>query len=115
MILQPDLLPVTLGDRRARILGDPPTSRVADALYLSIANWTTLGAGDLLPPKRLRLAAALEALTGTVSIALAISLIWLWCEETLSRSRKYVSHLDELGKLMPKPGGESKDAPTPEA
>lgn len=79
---------------------DPLLSRVSDAFYLSISNWTTLGAGDLLPPKRLRLIGSLEALTGTLSMALVISLIWLWCEETLVKGRRYVSDIKEAAKAQ---------------
>ena len=54
-----------------------------DALYFSVTTFTTLGYGDLQPLPEMRLATSVEALTGMISVALAIPIIWLWCKENL--------------------------------
>jgi len=54
-----------------------------DSLNFSIATFTTLGYGDLQPLPSYRLATSLEALLGMVSMALGISVIWLWCQENI--------------------------------
>lgn len=47
---------------------------VTDAVYFSAVTWTTLGYGDLTPPRDLRLLAALEALVGYIFLGLGIGL-----------------------------------------
>ena len=54
-----------------------------DALYFSVTTFTTLGYGDLQPIPAMRLATSIEALAGMVSMALFVSMIWLWCQENL--------------------------------
>ncbi len=45
-------------------------------LYFSIITFTTLGYGDFYPPKRLRLLAGFEALSGYIFMGIFIVLIW---------------------------------------
>ena len=59
-----------------------------DSLYFSVTTWTTLGYGDFIPIPRMRLVTSLEALTGVISMAIAISFIWLWCTENLVPKEK---------------------------
>ena len=54
-----------------------------DALYFSVTTFTTLGYGDLQPIPAMRLATSIEALAGMISMALFVSMIWLWCQENL--------------------------------
>ena len=54
-----------------------------DCVYFSITTFTTLGYGDFRPQPHMRLATSIEALFGMVSMALGVSLIWLWCREHL--------------------------------
>ena len=54
-----------------------------DALYFSVTTFTTLGYGDLQPIPAMRLATSIEALAGMLSMALFVSMIWLWCQENL--------------------------------
>ena len=54
-----------------------------DALYFSVTTFTTLGYGDLQPIPGMRLATSIEALAGMISMALFVSIIWLWCQENL--------------------------------
>ena len=54
-----------------------------DAIYFSVTTFTTLGYGDFQPLPEMRLATSAEALIGMVSVALAVAIIWLWCQENL--------------------------------
>lgn len=64
-----------------------PSGKVAttfiDALYFSVTTFTTLGYGDLRPIPEMRLATSIEAFLGMISFALAMSMLWLWCQENL--------------------------------
>jgi len=44
------------------------------ALYFSIVTWTTLGYGDVTPPKDIRLVAALETIIGYIFLAVAAAI-----------------------------------------
>lgn len=57
----------------------------ADALYFSFTTWTTLGYGDMTTVPQLRLATSLEAVTGLLTAAVLTSMVWLYCQERLSR------------------------------
>ncbi len=59
-----------------------------DALYFSVTTFTTLGYGDLQPIPAMRLATSIEALAGMISMALFVSMIWLWCQENLVSKEK---------------------------
>lgn len=54
-----------------------------DALYFSVITWTTVGFGDITPPRAYRLVCAIEAITGMLSIPLLVSLVWYWCERRI--------------------------------
>ena len=54
-----------------------------DALYFSVTTFTTLGYGDLQPIPEMRLATSVEAFAGMISVAIAVAVIWLWCQENL--------------------------------
>ena len=54
-----------------------------DALYFSVTTWTTLGYGDFLAPPSLRLLTSLEALTGSIAMAIMVALAWLLVQESL--------------------------------
>ena len=69
----------------AGLIGPSGTSAptFADALYFSVTTFTTLGYGDLKPIPEMRLATSVEAFAGMISVAIAVAIIWLWCEEDL--------------------------------
>ncbi len=63
----------------------------ADHLYFSIASYTTLGIGDIVPRGSLRLISGVEALNGLILIALTASFTYLvmekfWGEQHFGRS-----------------------------
>jgi len=78
--------------------GQPNVIRAEDAVYLSVATWTTTGASDLTIPRHARWLVSVQSMNGLVAIAVAISMIWLWCEERLTVARRYVDALDNLKK-----------------
>ena len=57
--------------------------RFVDALYFSATTFTTLGYGDYQPIPEMRLATSIEAIAGMISVAIAVTVIWLWCEENM--------------------------------
>lgn len=81
--------------------GEPNVVRAEDAVYLSVATWTTTGVSDLTVPRNVRWLVSVQSLNGIITIAVTISMLWLWCEERLALARKYVKSLDKLGKRRP--------------
>ena len=61
----------------------PSVPTFTDALYFSVTTFTTLGYGDLQPIPEMRLATSVEAFAGMISVAIAVAIIWLWCQEHL--------------------------------
>jgi Ion channel len=53
---------------------EPLVNDASGALYFSVVTWTTLGYGDLVPLKDIRLVAALEALMGYAFFGLTVGL-----------------------------------------
>jgi hypothetical protein len=45
------------------------------SLYFSTITWTTLGYGDIVPSKELRVIAASEAITGWIAMAISITVL----------------------------------------
>jgi hypothetical protein len=54
-----------------------------EAVYFSATTWTTLGYGDISPVGSIRLLTSFEALTGTSTLAVLASVIWLYCDRRL--------------------------------
>ena len=52
-----------------------------DAIYFSVTTFTTLGYGDFQPVPEMRLATSIQAVAGMFSVALAASVIFLWCQD----------------------------------
>lgn len=76
-----------------RLVGDVghASSWFSDHLYFSIASYTTLGIGDIVPRGSLRLISGVEALNGLILIAWSASFTYLmmeqfWGEHHSSRS-----------------------------
>lgn len=57
----------------------------ADHFYFSIASYTTLGIGDILPHGNIRIVAGLEALNGLVLVAWSASFTYLIMERLWGR------------------------------
>jgi len=57
-----------------------------NSVYFSLTTWTTLGYSDFYPVPEGRLLAAIEAITGLLSIPLTASMIWLYCEQRMKSS-----------------------------
>lgn len=66
----------------------------AEFFYFSIASYTTLGIGDIVPHGHLRVVAGIEALQGLILIAWSASFTYLVMEKFWSRGRQDV--LDDL-------------------
>ena len=79
------IITFALHHKSAGLIGrsGPVEPSFRDALYFSVTTFTTLGYGDLQPIPAMRLATSIEALAGMVSMALFVSMIWLWCQENL--------------------------------
>lgn len=56
--------------------GGPGVSSFLDALYFSTVTFTTLGYGDIVPVGEVRLLCALEAVMGSVFIAVLVGLVF---------------------------------------
>lgn len=54
-----------------------------EALYFSVTTWTTLGYGDITPPRNLKLITSAEALTGLITIPVIVAVIWLYCQDRI--------------------------------
>jgi len=57
-----------------------------DHFYFSIASYTTLGIGDIIPEGSIRIIAGVEALTGLVLVAWSASFTYLAMERLWSRT-----------------------------
>lgn len=68
--------------------GSAKTTSFQDAVYFSVSTWATLGPSDLVLVEGMRLVASLESLTGMVTFAIAVALLWLWCSENLVPKEK---------------------------
>lgn len=66
----------------------------AEFFYFSIASYTTLGIGDIVPHGHLRILAGIEALQGLMLIAWSASFTYLVMEKFWSRGRQDV--LDDI-------------------
>ena len=71
------------GELRGAIVGGP--GWFADHFYFSIASYTTLGIGDILPHGSIRFVAGLEALNGLVLVAWSASFTYLIMERLWGR------------------------------
>jgi len=58
----------------------PDSGRYNDALYFSIASYTTLGIGDIYPAGEIRLLSGIEALNGLVMVTWTASMTYLHME-----------------------------------
>ncbi|GAA4010762.1 ion channel [Sphingomonas humi] len=71
------------GELTGAILGGP--GWFEDHFYFSIASYTTLGIGDILPRGNIRIVAGLEALNGLVLVAWSASFTYLIMERLWGR------------------------------
>lgn len=71
------------GELTGAIVGGP--GWFADHFYFSIASYTTLGIGDILPHGNIRILAGLEALNGLVLVAWSASFTYLIMERLWGR------------------------------
>jgi hypothetical protein len=71
------------GELRGAVVGGP--GWFADHFYFSIASYTTLGIGDILPYGNIRIVAGLEALNGLVLVAWSASFTYLIMERLWGR------------------------------
>ena len=71
------------GELRGAIVGGPGWFQ--DHFYFSIASYTTLGIGDILPHGNIRIVAGLEALNGLVLVAWSASFTYLIMERLWGR------------------------------
>ena len=71
------------GELTGAIVGGP--GWFADHFYFSIASYTTLGIGDILPHGNIRIVAGLEALNGLVLVAWSASFTYLIMERLWGR------------------------------
>ncbi len=62
-------------------LNGQPLAELADYLYFSTVTYTSLGLGDVLPERELRLLVGVEALNGLVLIGWSASLTYLAMEK----------------------------------
>lgn len=65
-----------------RDTGGTVSGSFSDALYFSLATWTTLGAGDLMPSSALRLLVTFEALTAVLFLPVFAALFWMFLQES---------------------------------
>lgn len=72
------------GSDYGRIVG-ADTSGVADYIYFSFVNYTSLGYGDLVPLGPLRFMAGMEALTGLALISWTASFLYLQMQRIWER------------------------------
>ena len=63
--------------------GTAKTRSLQDAVYFSVNKWATLGPSDLVLVDDMRSVVSLESLTGKITFAIAVALLWLWCSENL--------------------------------
>ena len=71
------------GELTGAIVGGP--GWFADHFYFSIASYTTLGIGDIMPHGNIRIVAGLEALNGLVLVAWSASFTYLIMERLWGR------------------------------
>ncbi|NJC06645.1 hypothetical protein GGQ97_002438 [Sphingomonas kaistensis] len=71
------------GELRGAIVGGP--GWFEDHFYFSIASYTTLGIGDILPHGNIRIVAGIEALNGLVLVAWSASFTYLIMERLWGR------------------------------
>ena len=71
------------GELTGAIIGGP--GWFEDHFYFSIASYTTLGIGDILPRGNIRIVAGLEALNGLVLVAWSASFTYLIMERLWGR------------------------------
>lgn len=71
------------GELTGAIVGGP--GWFEDHLYFSLASYTTLGIGDILPRGNIRIVAGLEALNGLVLVAWSASFTYLIMERLWGR------------------------------
>lgn len=64
----------------------------ADHFYFSIASYTTLGIGDILPHGHIRIMAGIEALNGLVLIAWSASFAYLAMERVWGKRHRLDTH-----------------------
>lgn len=72
------------GELTGAILGGP--GWFEDHFYFSIASYTTLGIGDILPRGNIRIVAGIEALHGLVLVAWSASFTYLVMEKLWNRA-----------------------------
>ncbi|MFN2098719.1 potassium channel family protein [Altererythrobacter sp. MF3-039] len=65
--------------------GEPPISSPTEFFYFSIASYTTLGIGDIVPQGDLRVVVGIEALQGLILIAWSASFTYLVMEKFWTR------------------------------
>lgn len=63
-----------------------------DHLYFSIASYTTLGIGDILPQGDIRIMAGVEALNGLVLVAWSASFTYLAMERVWGKKHRLDTH-----------------------
>lgn len=71
-------------------LSHMPDKGPAEFFYFSIASYTTLGIGDIVPQGHLRIIAGIEALQGLILIAWSASFTYLVMEKFWSRGHQDV-------------------------
>ena len=71
-----------------------PIRGLDDFFYFSIASYTTLGIGDIVPEGHLRIIVGIEALQGLILIAWSASFTYLVMEKFWSRGRQDI--LDDV-------------------
>lgn len=75
-------------------MGMGSVERMEDFFYFSVASYTTLGIGDIVPHGHLRIIVGIEALQGLILIAWSASFTYLVMEKFWSRGRQNV--LDDI-------------------
>lgn len=75
-------------------MGMGSVERIEDFFYFSVASYTSLGIGDIVPHGHLRIIVGIEALQGLILIAWSASFSYLVMERFWSRGRQNV--LDDI-------------------
>ena len=70
------------------------------AIYFSADSYSTVGYGDLLPPKMWRILGPVESVTGVLMCGLSAGLLFAIVTRLVEREERFTSRINETGRTL---------------